>query len=44
MVLTPKRVKMDIAKFLPYDITYNDDCTTVYKLYGAYTHLLRKVL
>lgn len=43
-VITPKRVKMDIAKFLPYDITYNDDGTTVYKLYGAYTHLLRKVL
>lgn len=44
IVVTPKRVKISIDKFNPIDIINNKDGTTTYKLYGAYTHLLRKVL
>jgi hypothetical protein len=44
MVLTPTGEKIEIDKFKPIDIVNNDDGTTTYKLYGAYTHLLRKVL
>lgn len=44
MVITPDKRKVDIADFKPIDIVNNADGTTTYKLYGAYTHLLRKVL
>lgn len=44
MVTDPKGKKTEIDKFKPIDIVNNKDGTTTYKLYGAYTHLLRKVL
>ncbi len=44
IVTDPKGRKTEIDKFKPIEIVNNKDGTTIYKLYGAYTHLLRKVL
>ena len=44
VVIAPNGQKIDVADFNPIESERHSDGTMTYKLYGAYTHLLRKVL